>query len=622
MRILVSHVGYDAGEPKRAVVQASRSEPFSSAPLAFRLLEEASGARVFRGQAPYVGAVPRWRDWVFWSLDFSEVRRPGRYLIELANGDAGVLAGGPAGMRADSRAGRSASFEIGEHLLLQRTAPAVLRYFRSQRCSGPWDQADRQAPFFGGRADRVDVHGGWYDASGDCSKYLSHLSYTNFLNPQQSPLAVWIFLACAQLLAGRQDPSDEPARSLREELLAEARYGARFLGRMQDPAGYFYIGVFDRWTHEPGQRQISSFRGQQGERGADYQAGYRQGGGLAIAALARAARELPEGGSDAGDGEGRGDFLKAAEQGFAHLEAHNREYLGDGQENILDDYCALLAATELYAATGRTVCLRAARRRARSLQKRLCRDGEFRDFWRADARSRRPFFHASDAGLPVIALLRYAQAEPSSGRAQAALRAARRSLQFELAVTGQAANPFGCARQYVQPVDGPRRASFFFPHRNESGYWWQGENARVASLAAAARMSRGAIAPKGVLPPEGALAPQDALNPQGALAARLGVYAADQLGWILGCNPFDACFLHGFGRDNPEYEPPSYPNAFGGICNGITAGFHDEEDIDLLPSPYAQQGQHRWRWSEQWLPHAAWYLLAVCSAGSMRQKSC
>ena len=85
-----------------------------------------------------------------------------------------------------------------------------------------------------------------------------------------------------------------------------------------------------------------------------------------------------------------------------------------------------------------------------------------------------------------------------------------------------------------------------------------------------------------------------------------------RLNWILGLNPFDTCMLHGFGRNNPEYEP-DYPNTFGGICNGITAGFHDEEDIDFLPDPLAGMGEHRWRWSEQWIPHAAWYLLAVCA---------
>ena len=96
------------------------------------------------------------------------------------------------------------------------------------------------------------------------------------------------------------------------------------------------------------------------------------------------------------------------------------------------------------------------------------------------------------------------------------------------------------------------------------------------------------------------------------LAARLRRYAADQLDWILGLNPFDACLLHGFGRGNPEYEA-RWPNTRGGICNGITGGFEDEEDIDFLPLPWAEQGEHRWRWSEQWLPHGAWYLLAVCA---------
>ncbi len=44
-------------------------------------------------------------------------------------------------------------------------------------------------------------------------------------------------------------------------------------------------------------------------------------------------------------------YLKAAEDAFAFLSAHNRELLNDGKENILDDYCALMAATELYRAT-------------------------------------------------------------------------------------------------------------------------------------------------------------------------------------------------------------------------------------------------------------------------------
>jgi len=194
----------------------------------------------------------------------------------------------------------------------------------------------------------------------------------------------------------------------------------------------------------------------------------------------------------------------------------------------------------------------------------------------------------------VLSLLRYFDLEPDQSRRRSALRTVRRSLEFELAVTAEVNNPFGYARQYVCSPGAAGRSAFFFPHANESGYWWQGENARLASLAAAARKAA-------------ALFGED---PQ--LRLRLESYALDQLNWILGCNPFDACMLHGFGRNNPEYEAGS-TNAYGGICNGVTAGFSDEEDIDFLPDPYARQGEHRWRWSEQWLPHAAWYLLAVCA---------
>lgn len=539
---------------------------------------------MFGGKARFIGLVSSWKDWVFWSLDFSGLTETGSFAIEI-----------PTPARTEIR---SESFEIAEGLLLDSTIPAVLRYFRSQRCTGIWDQADRAVGFVGRRSDRVDVHGGWYDASGDISKYLSHLSYANYMNPQHTPIVVWNFLEARKLLGQRAaDPSDRRAavlQKMRGELLAEAIYGADFLLRLQDPAGYFYVGVFDKWSKDPQQREICSFRTQAGEKSDDYQAGYRQGGGMAIAALARLSTL-----GAAGD-FGPEEYLQAAVTGFHHLEAHNKEYLDDGRENIIDDYCALLAAAELYSAAqfhgiaDTPLFLKAARRRASGLAARLSGDGRFQGWWRADEEGERPYFHAVEAGLPVICLLRYREVEPEASRAARALSAVRTSMCFELTVTEGVPNPFGYGRQYVRPAGGSKRPSFFIPRRNETGYWWQGENARLASLAAAARLTV-------------CLTLED---PQ--LQHRLEEYAVNQLNWILGLNPFDACMLHGFGRNNPEYET-RYPNAFGGICNGITAGIDEEEGIDFLPHPYAEQGEHRWRWSEQWIPHAAWFLLAVCA---------
>ena len=74
--------------------------------------------------------------------------------------------------------------------------------------------------------------------------------------------------------------------------------------------------------------------------------------------------------------------------------------------------------------------------------------------------------------------------------------------------------------------------------------------------------------------------------------------------------------LHGTGRNNPEYMffgSYEYGAAPGGIVNGITGGFRDERDIDF-DLPYAATGaDNDWRWVEQWLPHASWYLLAVAA---------
>ena len=243
-RILINHLGYGARGPKKAVIQAGRTDDGTRLGVPCALVYAATGREVFQGEASFQGGVERWQDWVFWVFDFSGFTNSGSFFIE-------------------STEARSPAFTIGDAPLLH-TLPAVLRYFRSQRCTGIWDEADRSVPFFGDRLERVDVHGGWYDASGDKSKYLSHLSYANFMNPQQSPLAVWCFLAAREVLG------EKTAREARAELLEEALYGAEFLCRMQDPAGYFYSTVFDRWSKNPAEREICSYRGQGGIKSEAY----------------------------------------------------------------------------------------------------------------------------------------------------------------------------------------------------------------------------------------------------------------------------------------------------------------------------------------------------------------
>ena len=190
---------------------------------------------------------------------------------------------------------------------------------------------------------------------------------------------------------------------------------------------------------------------------------------------------------------------------------------------------------------------------------------------------------------------------------QAIKSAARRSLEHELAITHEVSNPFGYSRQQlVQDTLGQRHSSFFFPHGAEPSPWWQGEDARLGSMAAAARLAVPLFAAD---TPDAAGKPSAGANTK--FTDSLQTFALDQLNWILGCNPYDASMLQGTGHNNPDYGffgTFEYTNAPGGIVNGVTSGLDDENDIDFNLS-YAKTGKdYDWRWAEQWLPHDAWYL--------------
>ena len=169
-------------------------------------------------------------------------------------------------------------------------------------------------------------------------------------------------------------------------------------------------------------------------------------------------------------------------------------------------------------------------------------------------------------------------------------------MRHELSVTNEVANPFGYARQFVQHGDGTKENQFFYPHDVETAPWWQGENARIASLAAAARSLT-------------------YYTKDAELAAALRKYADDQINWVLGLNPFDSCMLEGEGRNNIDYffegERRDFIQCPGGIVNGITSALHDEHGI-AFHADATDEVNDNWRWAEQWIPHATWYMYALC----------
>ncbi|WP_035051605.1 glycoside hydrolase family 9 protein [Andreprevotia chitinilytica] len=563
MKVLLNHLGFEPGSKKTALVKA----PAGFTARGFTIYNAETRESVFVGQLGEAKPVANWgattgSAWLFRTADFSALTAEGEYFIAIDGVSPPLV---------------SHTFAIKPKLLGTQLLSDIVHYIKGQRCTGLYDIADRSRPKWGSDECR-DVHGGWYDASGDCSKYLSHLSYAQYMNPQQTPIVVWNLIDGLARLP-------QQLKWFNERMVDEALHGADYLIRMQDPAGYFYMTVFDVWSKDENRRDICEYKTQKGEKFATYQAAYRQGGGVSIAALARAS-QLGRDGEDFT----RADYLAAARKGFAHLEAHNIEYLEDGVENIIDDYCALLAATELLAITGEGDHADAATRRVLNLLERQNDEGWFS----ADAHGERSFFHAAESGLLYIALLRYLEVVPASPLAGRIRDSLRRAYAFELKITHEINNPFGYPRQYVKQIGKAGKNQFFIPHDNESGYWWQGENARLGSIAAAAARTADFFA-----------------GEDQAFADMIAAHGDNALNWLLGANPFDACMLQGWGRNNPRYEE-GYFNAPGGVCNGITGGFDDDQDI-AFPSPAVATMAHSWRFTEQWMPHGAWLFLAVCS---------
>ena len=585
-KILTNHVGYNASGPKHAVILGSASDHFTGCVLHDARDHQA----VLSVPAQLAGPVKKWRDWDFWTVDFDSFSTEGTYYLVCTSGDHSV---------------HSYPFVIQRLLLERYTLSDAVYYFKEERSSGRMDQADRHVPFDGAKKGTVDAHGGWWDATGDYGKHLSHLSFSTYFNPQQIPLVIYSLFKSTELLNARS-----VAETIRyqDHMLDEAMFGADYLVRLKVPGGSFYRSISTGGVKQvPEERKVAGEMKkfgiyqssdqtprdmvQQANSDLEYEASYRAGGGVAVAALAIAST-YPFSGEFKNS-----HYLKAAEEAFDFLEKNNPKLVNDGKENIVDDYCALTAATELYKATKKDIYKAAADKRAASLMARLTTNGSYSNYWRAD-NAERPFFHASDAGFPAVSLLFYA--EIATPEIQQRVRdAIRKSLAFQLAITQEVNNPFGYARQLTQDKNGNRHTSFFFPHNSDAAPWWQGENARLASLAAAARLAIKQF-------------PEDP-----AFQGQLCAFAACQLDWILGLNPFDTSMMYGVGRNNPQYlffDSWEFTNAPGGISNGITSGFRDEEDIDFNLT-YKQTGaDNDWRWQEQWLPHAAWYILAVSAS--------
>lgn len=457
IKVVTNQVGYEDTQAKKAIVVTDKQYSVNS----FELLDEADKT-VFSGKPVYSGKVNGWKGREFYTIDFSGFNTDGTYRIQVD---------------LPGKKTSSYPFKIGKNVLEQATLSDVVYYFKGQRSAGEIDKADHRLVLAGKTTDTIDAHGGWYDATGDYGKHLSHLSFSLYFNPQQISLVVYSLFKTNELL-NKKTVTD--FRQINRRVLDEAIYGADYLVRMQAKDGSFYRSVSapgpgklakDRVIRaEDASYRIKQTKDQTLKNDAQnndwhrYQVSFRSGGGIAIAALAMASSAKASGDFT------NAQYLQAAENAFKFLQTNNKLMTFDGKENILDDYCALSAATELYKASKKPEYLVDATKRASNLINRLSTWGDYKNYWRADSTDR-PFFHPSDAGLPVTSLIYY-YPYADAGMQAAIKKAIKSSFDFELKVTHEVNNPFGYSRQLVQDTLGKRRTSFFFPQGSDASPWW------------------------------------------------------------------------------------------------------------------------------------------------------
>jgi type 1 glutamine amidotransferase len=569
--ILASQVAYNLDGPKMAIVKSNDPLP---ALTTFEILDALTFEKVFTGTLSQGIKVQEWSpDLVYSRADFTSFKKPGYYKLVV---------------RLDNKEYDSYDFKIEENAIAKTAIPAIINFFFHQRANSPQElDADKSIILYGSNKT-VDLHGGWCDASGDISKYFSHLAYTNFMSPQQTPMVDWSMVNTVETASKILKETGST-----EALTKEALYGADYIMRSLSPEGYFYMTVFTYFNKDPKARRVVGLLADS-KTTTDYQCAWREGGGMAIASLARISQWKKDGDFTSQQ------YLAGAERAFDHLLINSTKYADDGKDNVIDDYCALMAASELWSATDKPLYRDEARKRAKNLAGRMTEGGYF---LANDAD--RPFWHAADAGLPIIALARYLDKEYDVKYRDIALVTIRKALDYNLKITSEVPNPFGYPRQSFL-YRGKVQNGFFIPHENESGWWWQGEDARLGSLAAAAIVGGRLVYPG---------------NAAYGVNQQLADYASQLVVWVLGCNPYNICMMYGYGHNNVPYMASMFGHGSGrgGISNGITgkAGNGDGSGIDFK----MEDNGNEWRWSEQWIPHTGWFLQAVAAMSSDRQDS-
>jgi hypothetical protein len=405
----------------------------------------------------------------------------------------------------------------------------------------------------------LDATGGWHDG-GDYNKYSGYTPLAVFALAQAArhPLAAADDLLIVPQVAGRAGAERGPHAPPPPH--EEAAWGGQWLAKMQHPTTGFLRGdVFSGYEcWGPPEGETDNVVGNDDDRlvRGEPSAAHRAGSALlAFTALGKVRA-------------GETQWLECAQRLAAGL--------ADAELAPAEQAAAALGYLELRDAQGAQSYAPIARGLVRELL----------DHQRADGSFHEP--HLVDEGFVPALLAADALRDPGApltGEIQSAL------LRYLGFVETRTRNPFR-----VLQWD---RANFFYPYP-EPKAWYVGQNSAYLSAA----WALGLLAKF--------LTAHDAAAARTA-APRARALARAQLDWVLGCNPFGICMLEGAG----QFHPPRYHHRYdsipgrergavpGAVCGGIV---RDSVDSDAPRFDLRGNDYHS---NEPWLPHNAYYLLAV-----------
>ena len=228
--VRANQVGYKIKEAKTAVAFSQ-----SDIPKTFSIVDLATHAIVFNGESKPITNVVWGRFTNHVELDFSAVKKPGRYCIQIGNAI-------------------SQPFTINKDIYA-RLPDELLEFMREQQCGyNPWlgtncHQLDGRTAF-GPLPDAtmMEVRGGWHDA-GDLLKYqltagnaTAQMLLAYELNPHRDTREM-------KRYTDRVDALGRPGANGIPDILDEARWGLDWLLKLHPAPGALYHQVADDRDH-------------------------------------------------------------------------------------------------------------------------------------------------------------------------------------------------------------------------------------------------------------------------------------------------------------------------------------------------------------------------------------